>query len=57
MSENSYVIVIPSKFAQKESSLLLENIKKILKIKNQKFNSIGAYLRSTPKHPGKNLPP
>ena len=40
MIENSYVVVIPSKFAQKNSQLLLKNIKNILKIKNQQLNSV-----------------
>ena len=40
MTEKSFVVVFPSIFSQKKLSLLMENIKKILKIKNQKFSSI-----------------
>ena len=40
MAENSFVVVFPSLFSQKKIPLLIENIKKILKIKNQQFNSV-----------------
>ena len=40
MAENSFVVVFPTIFSQKKISLLIDNIKKILKIKNQKFNSV-----------------
>lgn len=40
MTEKSFVVVFPSTFSQKKLSLLMENIKKILKIKNQQYNSI-----------------
>ena len=40
MVENSYVIVIPSKFAQKHTSTLIQNIKNILKIKNLQYKTI-----------------
>lgn len=40
MSENASVIVFPSIFAQNKINSLISNIKKILKIKNLKFQSI-----------------
>lgn len=40
MSEISYVVVFPSVFAKNKIPLLISNIKKILKIKNQQFQSI-----------------
>lgn len=40
MAEKSFVVVFPSVFSQKKLSLLKDNIKKILKIKNQQYNSI-----------------
>lgn len=40
MSEISYVIVFPNDFSKNKISQLIGNIKKILKIKNQQFNSI-----------------
>lgn len=40
MTEKSYVVVFPSIFAKNKIPLLISNIKKILKIKNQQFNSI-----------------
>ena len=40
MSENASVIVFPSIFAQNKINSLISNIKKILKIKNLKFQAI-----------------
>ena len=40
MTEKSFVVVFPSTFSQRKLSLLMGNIKKILKIKNQQYNSI-----------------
>jgi len=40
MNDNSYVIVFPSTFSKNKLPLLMENIKKILKLKNQKYQSI-----------------
>ena len=40
MSENASVIVFPSIFAQNKINTLVSNIKKILKIKNQKYQQI-----------------
>ena len=40
MSNNTYVVVFPSLFAEKKISLLIANIKKILKIQNQSFGRI-----------------
>ena len=40
MSENASVIVFPSIFAQNKINSLITNIKKILKIKNLKFQAI-----------------
>ena len=40
MTEKSFVVVFPSTFSQKKLPLLKDNIKKILKIKNQQYNSI-----------------
>ena len=40
MSNNTYVVVFPSLFAEKKISLLIANIKKILKIQNQSFGKI-----------------
>lgn len=40
MEENAQVVVFPSKFAKNRKKLLVSNIKKILKIKNQKFTKI-----------------
>lgn len=40
MNENAQVVVFPSKFAKNKKKLLVSNIKKILKIKNQKFSNI-----------------
>ena len=40
MAEKSFVVVFPSTFSQKKIPLLKDNIKKILKIKNQQYNSI-----------------
>ena len=40
MSENAYVIVFPSVFSKNRISELIKNIKKILKIQNQKFANI-----------------
>jgi len=40
VSENASVIVFPSIFAQNKINSLVSNIKKILKIKNQKYQEI-----------------
>ncbi len=40
MAEISYVVVFPSIFAKNKIPNLITNIKKILNIKNQKFNSV-----------------
>ncbi len=40
MTENSYVIVFPTEFSKNKISQLAVNIKKILKLKNQKFSSV-----------------
>ncbi|HJM80050.1 MAG TPA: thiamine biosynthesis protein [Nitrosopumilus sp.] len=40
MNEISYVVVFPNIFSKKKIPQLIKNIKKILKIKNQKFNSV-----------------
>ena len=40
MSENAFVVVFPSVFAKNKLNQLESNIKKILKIKNQKFSKI-----------------
>ena len=40
MSENAYVVVFPSIFAQNKMNQLVSNIKKILKIRNQEFRKI-----------------
>jgi len=40
MSNNSYIVVFPSLFAQNNIKLLMSNIKKILDIENQKFTKI-----------------
>jgi hypothetical protein len=40
MNENSYVVVFPSIFSENKIPLLVENIKKILNIKNEKFSLI-----------------
>ena len=40
MNENAHVVVFPSKFAKNKKKLLVSNIKKILKIKNQKFSNV-----------------
>ena len=40
MSNDNYVVVFPSVFAENKTSLLIRNIKKILKIKNQGFSSV-----------------
>lgn len=40
MSENASVVVFPSIFAQNKINSLVSNIKKILKIKNQKYQEI-----------------
>lgn len=40
MPEVSYVVVFPSVFAKNKIPALIINIKKILKIRNQKFNSV-----------------
>ncbi|QUC65738.1 thiamine biosynthesis protein [Nitrosopumilus sp. K4] len=40
MKEISYVVVFPNDFSKNKIPQLMENIKKILKIKNQQFNSI-----------------
>jgi len=40
MSEISYVVVFPSIFSKNKIPQLIKNIKKILKIKNQKYNSV-----------------
>ena len=37
MSNENYVVVFPSIFAENKISLLVKNIKKILKIHNQKY--------------------
>ncbi len=40
MSNENYVVVFPSLFAENKISLLMANIKKILKIKNQNYSKI-----------------
>ena len=40
MSEISYIVVFPSIFSKNKISQLMKNIKKILQIKNQSFNSV-----------------
>ena len=40
MSNENYVVVFPSIFAENKISLLVKNIKKILKIHNQKYENI-----------------
>jgi len=40
MSNENYVVVFPSIFAENKISLLMRNIKKILKIHNQKYSEI-----------------
>ena len=40
MSNNTYVVIFPSLFAEKKISMLIANIKKILKIQNQSFGKI-----------------
>jgi hypothetical protein len=40
MSENAFVVVFPSVFAKNKKTLLISNIKKILKINNQKISQI-----------------
>ena len=40
MSNENYVVVFPSLFAENKISLLIENIKKILKNKNQGYSKI-----------------
>ncbi len=40
MTENSCVVVFPSAFAQKRPALLIKNIRRILKIRNQQYKSV-----------------
>ena len=40
MSKENYIVVFPSLFAENKLSLLMANIKKILKIKNQNYSKI-----------------
>ena len=40
MSNENYIVVFPSLFAENKLSLLMANIKKILKIKNQNYSKI-----------------
>ena len=40
MKDNSYVVVFPSIFSHNRLSLLVDNIKKILKIKNLEYQTI-----------------
>ena len=40
MSENASVVVFPSIYSQNKINLLISNIKKILKIKEQRFSKI-----------------
>jgi len=40
MEKISYVVVFPSIFSKNKIPQLIKNIKKILKIKNQKYNSV-----------------
>ncbi|MBI5146490.1 MAG: thiamine biosynthesis protein [Thaumarchaeota archaeon] len=40
MNENAFVVVFPSIFAKNKKTLLINNIKKILKINNQKISQI-----------------
>ncbi|WKT58398.1 thiamine biosynthesis protein [Candidatus Nitrosotenuis chungbukensis] len=40
MNENAFVVVFPSVFAKNKKTLLINNIKKILKINNQKISQI-----------------
>ena len=40
MNEVSYVVVFPNEFSKKKITQLIANIKKILKIKEQQFNSV-----------------
>lgn len=40
MNEISYVVVFPNDFSKNKISQLIDNIKKILKIKDQKFSSV-----------------
>ena len=40
MSNENYVVIFPSLFAENKLSLLMANIKKILKIKNQNYSKI-----------------
>ncbi len=40
MSNENYIVVFPSLFAENKVSLLMANIKKILKIKNQNYSKI-----------------
>ena len=40
MSDSTYIVVFPSLFAESKISLLIANIKKILKIQNQNFTKV-----------------
>lgn len=40
MNENAFVVVFPSVFAKNKKTLLVNNIKRILKINNQKIRHI-----------------
>ena len=40
MSNNTYIVIFPSLFAENKITLLMKNIKKILKIQNQNFTKI-----------------
>lgn len=40
MTENAFVVVFPSIYAQKKLNLLISNIKKVLNLENQKFGKI-----------------
>ena len=40
MSDSTYIVVFPSLFAESKISLLMANIKKILKIQNQNFTKV-----------------
>jgi len=40
MNEISYVVVFPNVFSKNKIPQLIKNIKKILKIKNQRYDSV-----------------
>ena len=40
MSNNTYIVIFPSLFAENKITMLISNIKKILKSQNQNFSKI-----------------